>query len=82
MVSFHEGLKDFTYSYSLLGPTQGAQHECPPTGAMTQPYMFCWIYHSFKGNQIVLNEAHVGKGEQLRAGKPRKEDDIEVILIT
>lgn len=29
------------------------------------------------GNQIVLNEAHVGKGEQLRAGKPRKEDDIE-----
>ena len=33
---------------------------------------------SFKGNQIVLNEAHVGKGEQLRAGKPRKEDDIEV----
>ena len=33
---------------------------------------------AFKGNQIVLNEAHVGKGEQLRAGKPRKEDDIEV----
>lgn len=36
------------------------------------------INHSFEGNQIVLNEAHVGKGEQLRAGKPRKEDDIEV----
>ena len=35
--------------------------ECPPAG----------------GNQIVLNDADEGKGEQLRAGKPRKEEDEE-----
>merc|ERR1719342_652795 len=29
------------------------------------------------GNKIVLNEADEGKGEQLRAGKPRKEEDEE-----
>ena len=33
----------------------------------------------FLGNKIVLNEADEGKGEQLRAGKPRKEEDEEVM---
>ena len=27
-------------------------------------------------NKIILNEAEEGKGEQLRAGKPRHEDDM------
>ena len=61
----------------FLGPVMGAQRECPPTGFITIFVIFNFNL-SFKGNQIVLNEAHVGKGEQLRAGKPRKEDDIEV----
>ena len=57
----------------------GAQQECPPTGITSIFFAFLELSnHSFEGNQIVLNEAHVGKGEQLRAGKPRKEDDIEV----
>ena len=30
----------------------------------------------YSGNEIVLNEARAGKGEQLRAGKPRKEDEV------
>ena len=66
------------FTKSLLGPVMGAQRECPPTGFTNIFFIIFNFNLLFKGNQIVLNEAHVGKGEQLRAGKPRKEDDIEV----
>ena len=45
----------------VLGSRSEKLKECPPAG----------------GNQIVLNDADEGKGEQLRAGKPRKEEDEE-----
>ena len=64
----------------ILGPGLGAQHECPPTGLYDLSLNFVLNLIFFQGNQIVLNEANVGKGEELRAGKPRREDDVEVEL--
>jgi len=47
------------FSSDFGGSRSEKLKECPPAG----------------GNQIVLNDADEGKGEQLRAGKPRKEED-------
>ena len=59
----------------MSGPKVGAQRECPPAGFNLFLSEFMYLSKRFYLLEIVLNDADDGKGEQLRAGKPRKEDE-------
>ena len=59
----------------MSGPKVGAQRECPPAGFNSFLSEIIYLSKRFYLLEIVLNDADDGKGEQLRAGKPRKEDE-------